>query len=178
MCHPAIPTRPQPRAPERRECQSAHRLGGFAAGLMRLLIREGQPASTARGHHGHDHLNQPVVPAGQQWVRPRGCGPRAPRPHHGHRPDQPVRLRAAPGRPDHADPGRPAAPGLRLEHRPGTKAIWRIFSPRALPEKGGSPPLIGVDSGSVVDCVHHRPPEQPPSPNQPRKWGGSCVRGR
>ena len=117
-------------------------------------------------------------PAGQQRVRPRGCGPRAPRPHHGDGPDQPVRLRTAPGRPDHADPGRPAAPGLRLEHRPGTKAIWRIFSPRALPEKGGSPPLIGVDSGSVVDCVHHRPPDQPPSPNQPRKWGGSCVRGR
>ena len=36
-------------------------------------------------------------------------GAAAPRPHHGHRPDQPVRLRGSHGRPDHADPGRQAS---------------------------------------------------------------------
>jgi uncharacterized protein (TIGR00369 family) len=46
-------------------------------------------------------------------TRTRGRRPATPRPYYGHRPDQPVRLRAAPGGPDHADPGRTASP-----HRP------------------------------------------------------------
>ena len=38
-----------------------------------------------------------------------------------------------PGRPDHADPGRPAASGACLERRSGSRNLSRIFSPRALP---------------------------------------------
>src|SRR5580704_5726070 len=53
------------------------------------------------------------------------------------------------------------------------------ISVRAGTDIGCPTPKIVVDSGSMVDCGYWGPPDQPPSPDPPRKWDAwGCRFGR
>ena len=60
----------------------------------------------------------------------------------------------------------------------GGSSLFMPNSVRAGTDIGCPEPKIVVDSGFVVDCGYWSSPDQPPSPDPPRKWDAWGCRGR
>jgi len=129
---PTLPVGHRADAAEHRgQSESTTKLGGMSAdldALVALMPFAGQLGLVL------DEASADRVIARLAWA-PHLCtsggGAAASRPDHGDRPDQPVRLRAAPGRPDHADPGRPGGGGLNKPSgwRPHKRSALRTILP-------------------------------------------------